>query len=260
LIKDWRTRWQDEFSFYFVQLANFREPSTEPGNSDPWPLLQDRMRLVLDTTPGTGMAIINDIGEAKDIHPKNKHDVGERLALWALAKDYGQDIVYSGPLYRSSFVQDDAVQVAFDHVGSGLKTRDGSAPGRFEIAGEDKVWHWADATITGTDTITVSSKQVASPVAVRYAWAANPKGANLINSAGLPASVFRSDTWDDVETEVESAAQKALQERRDLATKIKALAAKKATLERGSAEFKAIAQQHQELRERFKALAPKPAK
>ena len=90
LINDWRTRWKDEFSFYFVQLANFREASTEPGNNDPWPLLQDRMRRVLQTTPRTGMAITNDIGEAKDIHPKNKKDVGERLALWALAKDYGE--------------------------------------------------------------------------------------------------------------------------------------------------------------------------
>ena len=129
MINDWRTRWQDDFSFYFVQLANFREPSTEPGNNDPWPLLQDRMRRVLSSTPKTGMAITNDIGEAKDIHPKNKHDVGERLALWALAKDYGQDIIYSGPLYRSSVVKNGAVQVTFDHVGSGLKTRDGVRPG-----------------------------------------------------------------------------------------------------------------------------------
>ncbi|MCB1092038.1 MAG: sialate O-acetylesterase, partial [Verrucomicrobiae bacterium] len=86
MIGDWRQRWNDEFSFYFVQLANFRDPSTEPGNNDPWPLVQDRMRRVLDSTPKTGMAIINDVGEAKDIHPKNKQAPGERLALWALAK------------------------------------------------------------------------------------------------------------------------------------------------------------------------------
>jgi sialate O-acetylesterase len=256
MINDWRTRWQDDFSFYFVQLANFREPSTEPGNNDPWPLLQDRMRRVLRSTPKTGMAITNDIGEAKDIHPKNKRDVGERLALWALAKDYGQDIVYSGPLYRSSIVKNGAVQVTFDHVGSGLKTRDGSALGRFEIAGDDKVWHWADARITGTDTVTVSSKQVASPVAVRYAWAANPEGANLVNSAGLPASVFRTDSWDDVEVKVDGAAQQALEERRALAIEIKALAAQKAQLDRGSDEFKAVAERQRELLEKFKAPTP----
>ncbi len=182
LIKDWRIRWDDDFSFYFVQLANYRESSTDPGNNDPWPLLQDRMRRILQTTPKTGMAIINDTGEAKDIHPKNKHDVGERLALWALAKDYGQkDLVYCGPLFRSSVVKDSAVEVTFDHVGSGLKARNGGKLARFEIAGADKVWHWADARVTASDTVTVSCSDVRKPIAVRYAWAANPEGANLIN-------------------------------------------------------------------------------
>jgi sialate O-acetylesterase len=253
MIRDWRTRWKDDFSFYFVQLANFREPSTEPGNNDPWPLLQDRMRRVLSSTPKTGMAITNDIGEAHDIHPKNKRDVGERLALWALAKDYDQDIIYCGPLYRSSVAKNGAAHVTFDHVGSGLKTRDGSGLGRFEIAGEDKVWHWADATITGIDTVKVSSKQVASPVAVRYAWAANPEGANLVNSAGLPASVFRTDTWDDVEVK----ADPALQQRRALAIEIKALAGKKSKLDRSSREFGSIAERQRELLKRLKALSPK---
>lgn len=190
MITDWRRRWDDDFSFYFVQLANFREPTDQPGSTDPWPLLQDRMRRVLDTTPGTGMAIINDIGEAKDIHPKNKHDVGERLALWALAKDYGRDIVHCGPLYRSSEVKDGVVHVKFEHVGEGLRTRDGGPVQRFEVAGEDGVWRWAEAEITGPATVAVRCAEVKQPVAVRYAWAANPAGANLINSAGLPASVF----------------------------------------------------------------------
>lgn len=193
MINDWRTRWQDDFSFYFVQLANFREPTAEPGDADPWPLLQDRMRRILGSTPETGMAVINDIGEAKDIHPKNKHDVGERLALWALAKDYGRDIVYSGPLFRSSSVKDQAILVRFDQVGAGLKMRDGDKLERFEIAGEDGIWHWAKATIVGTDTVVVSSEAVNSPRTVRYAWAANPTGANLVNSAGLPASVFSTE-------------------------------------------------------------------
>ncbi|MDF1861074.1 MAG: hypothetical protein P1U87_12730 [Verrucomicrobiales bacterium] len=256
LINDWRERWDDDFSFYFVQLANFREPSTEPGDNDPWPLLQDRMRLILDTTPGTGMAIINDVGEAKDIHPKNKHDVGERLALWALAKDYGQDITYSGPLFRSSEAADNAIRVTFDEVGSGLKSRDGGDLKRFEIAGQDKVWHWADATIDGPDSVLVSSSEVNNPVAARLAWAANPEGSNLINSEGLPASVFRTDNWDDVIQKVDTTAQKAWEARRALALEIKALAARKATLERGSDEFKETLAKQKALMEKYKATAP----
>ncbi len=199
LIRDWRSRWQQNFSFYFVQLANFRQPTSAPGDNDPWPLLQDRMRRILATTPKTGMAVTNDVGEAADIHPKNKHDVGERLARWALAHDYGRKLVYSGPLYTAYRVHGNAIEVDFDHVGKGLASRDGSALGRFEIAGDDQVWHWADAKIVDEDTVTVSHAQVAKPVAVRYAWAANPTGANLVNSDGLPASVFRTDKWNDVE-------------------------------------------------------------
>lgn len=200
MIHDWRTRWNSDLSFYFVQLANFRAASTEPGNQDPWPLLQDRMRRILQTTPKTGMAICNDIGEARDIHPKNKHDVGERLALWALAKDYGRkELVYCGPLFRSSSVKAATIEIRFDNVGTGLKAQNENKLGRFEIAGADKVWHWADASVTASDTVTVRSTSVSQPVAVRYAWAANPTGANLVNSAGLPASVFRTDDWDDVE-------------------------------------------------------------
>jgi len=199
MIRDWRSRWGEDFSFYFVQLANFRQPSTEPGTPDPWALLQDRMRLILDTTPKTGMAIINDVGEVDDIHPKNKKDPGERLARWALAKDYGRDIVYSGPLYKVSGAENNSIVITFDQAGTGLKSRDGEALKRFEIAGKDRVWHWADATIVGVNQVKVSGKDVPAPVAVRYAWAANPEGANLVNSEGLPASIFRTDDWDDVE-------------------------------------------------------------
>jgi sialate O-acetylesterase len=199
MIQDWRTRWDDDFSFYFVQLANFREPSTAPGTADSWALLQDRMRMVLDTTPRTGMAVINDVGEAKDIHPKNKQDPGERLALWALAKDYDRNVVYSGPLYESCQRDGSAMRVTFTSVGSGLKSRDGEPLQRFEIAGADKVWHWADVKIVAKDSVLLSCPDVDAPVAVRYAWAANPESANLVNSEGLPTSVFRSDDWDDVE-------------------------------------------------------------
>ncbi len=261
LISDWRSRWGDDFSFYFVQLANFRDPSTEPGNNDPWPLLQDRMRRILQTTPKTGMAIINEIGEAKDIHPKNKHDVGERLALWALAKDYGQkELVYCGPLFRSSVVKDGAVEVTFDHAGAGLKVRDGGKLARFEIAGADKVWHWADVRVTAPDTVTVSSSDVRKPVAVRYAWAANPEGANLINSAGLPASVFRTDDWSDAVVQLDLTEQRNQAERRALAVEIKALIAKRADLKRGSDEFNELTARHRELLKKFQALAPRPAK
>jgi sialate O-acetylesterase len=125
MINDWRKRWSDDFSFYYVQLANYHAPSTAPGTPDSWALCQDRMRLVLGTTPKTGMAIINDVGDANDIHPKNKKDPGERLARWALAKDYGKELIYSGPLFKSSLLQDGAIRVIFDQSGSGLKSRDG---------------------------------------------------------------------------------------------------------------------------------------
>lgn len=190
MIADWRKRWADDFSFYFVQLANFGEPTTEPGIEDGWVNVQDAMRRVLATVPKTGMAVINEVGEAKDIHPKNKKDPGERLALWALAKDYGKTMVYSGPIYQKHEIVKGAVRITFDQSGGGLKARDGEPLKRFEICGEDGRWHWADAKIDGKDAILVSCKEVKQPVAARYAWSANPEGCNLINHEGLPASVF----------------------------------------------------------------------
>lgn len=258
LINDWRTRWDDDFSFYFVQLANFRQPTTEPGDNDPWPLLQDRMRLVLDTTPGTGMAIINDVGEADDIHPKNKHDVGKRLALWALAKDYGKKLVaWSGPLYRDAEFGESSVTVSFDQVGKGLEVRDGGELKRFEIAGKDKVWHWAKARIEGEDTVVVSSPEVEAPAAVRYAWAANPEGANLVNSEGLPASVFRTDDWDDVVSQDAIRAAAQSEARRQLGMRIRELVAKRKTLDRQGDEFKQLTAEHAKLMEKWRATAPK---
>jgi len=256
MINDWRKRWGDEFSFYYVQLANFRAPSTAPGTPDPWALLQDRMRLVLDTTPKTGMAIINDVGEADDIHPKNKQDPGERLARWALAKDYGKDVVISGPLYKSSKVIAGAMRISFNHTGNGLKSRDGGALKRFEIAGADKVWHWADAKLDGTDSVLVSSAKVPQPAAVRYAWASNPEGSNLINSEGLPASVFRTDDWDDVEAKVDHAAIKAAEERRALFTEIRAMAEQRKALDRKSPEYQTLNKKLQEKMAIYKATGP----
>ena len=257
MINDWRKRWNDEFSFYYVQLASYHAPSTEPGTPDSWALTQDRMRLVLATTPKTGMAVTNDVGEANDIHPKNKKDPGERLARWALVKDYGKQLLYSGPLFKTSEAKDGAIRVTFDQAGEGLQSREGGALKRFEIAGADKKWKWADAKIDGKDAVIVSSAEVKAPVAVRYAWAANPEGANLINSDGLPASVFRTDDWDDVEIQADTAATSATEARRALAVEIKALAAERAKHERKSPEYQALNKKFQELMTKFKEDAPK---
>lgn len=193
LIEDWRCLWKNDFPFYFVQLANFKEPSTEPGIPDEWAELQNAQRLAL-SLPKTGMAVINDIGMAGDVHPTNKKDVGHRLARWALAKDYGKTgFCISGPVYKDSKLEGSNVRIELDHA-KGLKSRDGGPLKRFEIAGADRKWYWADAVING-ETVVVSNKDVPQPVAVRYAWAANPVGANLVNYDGLPASLFRTDDW-----------------------------------------------------------------
>lgn len=194
MIQDWRTRWNEDFPFYYVQLANFRAPTTEPGVENEWPTVQEQQRLTLEF-PFTGMATINDIGDAKDIHPRNKSDVGKRLARWALKNQYGRDVVVSGPLYAGVTVDNEKMIIEFDHVAGGLRSRDGGPLKRFEIAGEDKKWHWADANIVDNN-VEVTCKDVPKPVAVRYAWASNPEGANLVNSEGLPASIFQTHQWE----------------------------------------------------------------
>lgn len=140
----------------------------------------------------TGMGVNIDVGEAKDIHPKNKQAVGKRLALWALGTTYGKDLTYSGPLYRSHAVASGKVVVQFEHTGAGLKSRGDVLQG-FAIAGKDKKFVWADARIVG-NTVEVSSPEVNKPASVRYSWAPNPIG-NLFNQDGLPASPFRTDGW-----------------------------------------------------------------
>ncbi|KAA5543162.1 sialate O-acetylesterase [Roseiconus nitratireducens] len=257
MIRDWRQRWDDDFSFYFVQLANFRDPTTEAGSTDPWALLQDRMRRILQTTPKTGMAVINDVGEAKDIHPKNKQAPGERLARWALAKDYDRDLVYSGPLFQSEHVSGDTIEITFDHVGEGLRSRDGESLNRFEIAGDDRVWHWADAKIVAPNRVAVSSPDVSKPIAVRYAWASNPQGANLVNSEGLPTSVFRTDQWDDVEPAATTSARAAQNPRRQIAEKIQALKQKRNQLQPGSEAFREVSRELNESLKTFRSSAPK---
>lgn len=255
MIRDWRERWGDDFSFYFAQLANYRAPSTEPGTQDYWALLQDRMRLILDTTPKTGMAVINDVGEVNDIHPKDKMTPGYRLARWALAKDYGKDLIYSSPLYKSSEVKDGAMEITFNHVGTGLSVRGGGDLKRFEISGAERVWHWADAKIQGKNSVLVSSPKVKEPVAVRYAWASNPEGANLINSEDLPASVFRTDDWDDVEPKEGPASAKGQEARRAKAAEIRALNQKLSQMEKGSPEFLTLRKKIQGMLVELKAMA-----
>lgn len=195
MIESWRKNWdQGRFPFLFVQLANFREIKDEPVESD-WAELREAQTMTLEL-PNTGMATIIDIGDAKDIHPKNKQDVGKRLALWALAQTYGRDGVYSGPLYKSMEAKDGKIALRFDHVGGGLVAQGSESLKGFAIAGVDRKFVWAEAKIKG-NTVVVGSDAVSEPVAVRYAWADNPV-CNLYNKAGLPASPFRTDTWPGV--------------------------------------------------------------
>jgi sialate O-acetylesterase len=194
MIQDWRRNWgQGDFTFLFVQLANFMARKDEPGDSA-WAELREAQSMTL-SLPKTGQAVIIDIGEEKDIHPKNKQDVGARLALAAEAISYGKDVVYSGPVYKAMKVDGGKAVLTFEHIGGGLVAKGDKLAG-FAIAGEDRKFVWADARIEG-DTVVVSSDKVAAPVAVRYAWADNPD-CNLYNKAGLPASPFRTDQWPGV--------------------------------------------------------------
>lgn len=190
LIRDWRKRWGNDFPFIFVQLANFREVEKEPGDST-WAELREAQSMTLRKLSNTGQAVITDIGEANDIHPRNKQDVGKRLALWALANTYGKQIEFSGPSLASIEVLTGKIEVRFNHS-DGLTAKEGELKG-FAIAGEDRKFVWADAKIVD-GVVHLSHKDVANPIALRYAWANNPV-ANLYNAAGLPASPFRTDNW-----------------------------------------------------------------
>lgn len=197
MIKDWRSQWkQGDFPFLFVQLAPYgyaRDAQKKPIDSKELPELWEAQTKTL-SLPNTGMAVTTDIANLTDIHPKNKQDVGLRLALWALGTTYGKnDLVYSGPLYDSMSVDGNKIRIKFKHVGGGLEARDGQPLNSFTIAGEDEKFVEAKAEIDG-DTVVVSSPEVAKPVAVRFGWndLANP---NLINKAGLPASPFRTDNF-----------------------------------------------------------------
>jgi sialate O-acetylesterase len=191
LINDWRKNWGNkDFPFYFVQLANFTDVKDEPVEST-WAELREAQLQTLKV-PNTGMAVAVDLGVAKDIHPKNKQDVGLRLALIARSKIYKENIPYSGPVYRRYAVKGDRVTITFKELNGGLLAKGDTLKG-FAIAGADKKFHWAQAKIAG-NKIVVCSADVKEPVAVRYAWANNPL-CNLYNKAGLPASPFRTDNW-----------------------------------------------------------------
>ena len=190
LIQDWRARFGvGDFPFLIAQLANFMAVDAEPKD-DPWPNLRWSQWRTTQALPNVGMACIIDLGDANDIHPRNKQDVGARLALAARAIGYGQKVEYSGPVYKSLTVEGTKARLTFDHLGGGLVVKGDQLQG-FAIAGEDKVFVWADAAVEG-NAVVVSSPEVAKPVAVRYAWGNNPV-CNLYNQAGLPAVPFATD-------------------------------------------------------------------
>ena len=190
MIGDWRARWkQGNFPFYFTQIA----PYIYGPENGLVARLRDSQRKSL-WLPNTGMAVTLDIGNPRDIHPKNKLDVGKRLSLWALAKTYGKELsVWSGPLYRTTQVEGPRLRVLFNSVGAGLKARAGGELTHFTLAGSDRVFHPATARIDG-ESVLVESSAVPKPVAVRFAWG-QADVPNLVNQAGLPASSFRSDDW-----------------------------------------------------------------
>jgi len=210
MIRSWRENWnRGDFPFYFVQLANYRKRNPEPEEHG-WAELREAQRQTL-SLPNTGMAVAIDIGDAKDIHPRNKQDVGKRLALWALSGTYDftepggflsripligglfrKPITCSGPLFREAMVEDGQIRLRFDHVDGGLRARDGGELKGFAIAEEGGPFKWAEARLDG-DEVVVSHPEMDAPKVVRYAWATNPE-AMLVNAAGLPASPFRTDT------------------------------------------------------------------
>jgi sialate O-acetylesterase len=205
MIQNWRDVWRiGDFPFYWVQLADFMGESNEPKESG-WAELREAQTLTLDKLPNVGQAVIIDIGEGKDIHPRNKRDVGLRLARIALARDYGKDVIAAGPRYKSLEVKDGKAIVTFDigtqQLGK-LRPFDVDEPTGFAVAGVDRKFVPAHAKLLWPDRVEVWSEQISEPVAVRYAWADNPV-CNLKNDAGLPAVPFRTDDWPGITAEAE---------------------------------------------------------
>ena len=196
LIKDWRKQWGGrDFPFLFVSLANYTQPPSQPSESS-WAELREAQATALQL-PHTGMALAIDLGDANDLHPRNKQDVGKRLALNALNLVYQKPVVYAGPQFAEMKVSGEKVQLKFRQAGSGLRAKDGHTEIRgFAMAGSDRRFYWADATITNDNTVELHCSALKQPVAVRYAWADNPGDLNLYNKEGLPAAPFRTDQWE----------------------------------------------------------------
>ncbi len=195
MIMQWRKDWASDFPFYAVQLVNFHSVVDVPQQDTTWARVRESFLKLRTEVPNVGMAVGIDVGEADDIHPKDKQTIGYRLAQQALANTYEKDIVAGGPLYRSMEKDDNKIILSFGDVGSGLVEQGGEPLRWFAIAGEDKQFVVAQAAIVD-DTVIVSSAEVSDPVSVRYAWADNPVGCNLYNKEGFPASPFRTDDWE----------------------------------------------------------------
>lgn len=201
MIKSWRDEWGiGDFSFYWVQLADFMAEKPEPGDSA-WAELREAQTMTLSRLPKTGEAVIIDLGEAQDIHPRNKQDVAKRLARWALAKDYGLSLAHRSPTYKSMSREGGKIVLTIDFVGGGLRAFDVSEPRGFSIAGADRKFVAAQARIVGPDRIEVWAASVAEPAAVRYAWADNPV-CNVDSREGLPLTPFRTDDWPGITASV----------------------------------------------------------
>ncbi|MDD3118672.1 MAG: sialate O-acetylesterase, partial [Victivallales bacterium] len=195
VIDSWRQAWKrSELPFLVVQLAGYHRPNQEPVDSS-WAELREAQAVAAGKLPACALVTALDIGETSNMHPKNKQEVGYRLALAAQRLVYGQDLVAFGPEYAKYAISDGKIVITFNQVGSGLMVKGGGALQRFQIAGSDHKFVWADARISGKNQVIVSSPVVSEPVAVRYAWSDNPQGANLYNRQGLPATPFRTDNW-----------------------------------------------------------------
>ncbi|WDE96550.1 sialate O-acetylesterase [Lentisphaera profundi] len=203
MIQGWRQAWDLPLDFYWCQLAQFKKPLLEPAEASTWVQIQYQQSQCM-SLPNSGMAVLNDIGDAADIHPINKIDAGKRLAFWALNKSYKkEDVIHSGPTYKSHEVKANKVIITFDNTGSGLMTaskelhkavQENSSPLKsFQICAADGAWQWAEAKIISSNQVEVSHAEISQPVEVRYAWASNPEGANLYNKEGLPTGLFKTE-------------------------------------------------------------------
>lgn len=196
MIRSWREKWgEGNFPFGIIQLPNYRAPKDEPVD-EPWSFIREAQRRTSLNTVNTGLIVTIDIGEANDIHPKNKLDVGLRMSRWALKEAYKFKLTNS-PVLKSYVIKGNKIELTFDDVGTGLKIKKGDKLQEFAIAGYDQKFIWAEAKIVGKNKVEVWSDKIVSPKAVRYAFNNNPRNPNLTNDSGLPASPFRTDNWDD---------------------------------------------------------------